>query len=105
MIGAYTGTRDAKRRVGASAALRWAGHEDRPIQMGRQSWIGRGATVLPSVTKDILAHAVAAGVRARAIRTAVAAAVGGASVGQARGMMTFDVQMQLLNSPARSFIC
>lgn len=90
MIGEYTSIRDANHRVGAEAALRWAGHEGRPIRIGRQVWIGRGVTVLPGVsigdgaviganavvTKDIPAHAVAAGVPARVIRTAAAAAAG-----------------------------
>lgn len=86
MIGEYTSIRDANHRVGAETALRWAGHEGRPIRIGRQVWIGRGVTVLPGVTigdgaviganavvtKDVPAHAVAAGVPARVIRDGAA---------------------------------
>lgn len=50
MIGEYASLRDANHRHGeAGMALRHAGHEARPIRIGRNVWIGRGAVVLPGV--------------------------------------------------------
>lgn len=78
MIGEYASIRDANhRRDGAD--LRHAGHDARPITIGRQVWIGRGAIVLPGVSigdsaviganavvsRDVPAGAVVGGVPAR----------------------------------------
>lgn len=86
MLGEYASVRDANHRVAAGVgdgpALRHAGHDSRPIRIGREVWIGRGVTVLPGVTigdgaviganavvtADIPAGAVAVGVPARVIR-------------------------------------
>jgi acetyltransferase-like isoleucine patch superfamily enzyme len=79
MIGEYTSIRDANHRFGEGAAIRDSGYEAKPIEIGANVWIGRGATVLAGVrigdnavvganavvTRDIPAGAVAVGVPAR----------------------------------------
>jgi len=83
MIGEYASIRDANHRVGTAAPLRDAGHDARPIEIGREVWIGRGVTVLPGVrigdravvganavvTRDVPAGARVAGVPARPLAT------------------------------------
>lgn len=49
MIGEYASLRDANHRHGAGMDLRHSGHEARPIRLGRNVWIGRGAVVLAGV--------------------------------------------------------
>ncbi len=49
MIGEYASLRDANHRHGDGIDLRHSGHEARPIRIGRNVWIGRGAVVLAGV--------------------------------------------------------
>jgi acetyltransferase-like isoleucine patch superfamily enzyme len=49
MIGEYASLRDANHRHGAGVVPRHSGHEARPIRIGRDVWIGRGAVVLAGV--------------------------------------------------------
>lgn len=82
MIGEYASLRDANHRRGGGASLRDSGHEARPIRVGRNVWIGRGAVVLAGVTigddavvaanavvtRDVPAGAVVGGVPARPLQ-------------------------------------
>jgi acetyltransferase-like isoleucine patch superfamily enzyme len=82
MVGEYASVRDANHRRG-DGDIRHSGHDARPVSIGRQVWIGRGACVLAGVrigdgavvaanavvTRDVPAGAVVAGVPARPIRT------------------------------------
>jgi len=85
MIGEYTSIRDANHRFGGQESLRLSGHTAKPIRIGTDVWIGRGATVLGGVcigdrvvvganavvTRDVAAGSVVAGVPARSLeRTA-----------------------------------
>ena len=85
MIGEYASIRDANHRFGTATPLRDAGHDARPIEIGREVWIGRGAMVLPGVrigdravvganavvTRDVPAGARVAGVPARNLATEI----------------------------------
>lgn len=80
MVGEYTSLRDANHRASARS-MRDSGHDSAPILIGRNVWIGRGATVLKGtrigshsivganavVTRDLGAHSRSAGVPARAL--------------------------------------
>lgn len=84
MIGEYASLRDANHIRGAEgiSSLRDSGHEARPIRLGREVWIGRGAVVLAGVTigdgavvaanavvtRDVPAGAVVGGVPARPLQ-------------------------------------
>lgn len=53
MIGEYASIRDANhdfRGASAATALRHAGHKAKPITIGRNVWIGRGAVILAGVS-------------------------------------------------------
>jgi acetyltransferase-like isoleucine patch superfamily enzyme len=83
MIGEYASLRDANHRFGAAQDLRHSGHAAAPIKLGRNVWIGRGATVLAGVeigdgavvaanavvTRSVPAGSVVGGVPARIIRS------------------------------------
>ena len=78
MVGEYTSLRDANHRP-SDTAMRDSGHDSAPIHLGRNVWIGRGATVLKGtrvgqhsivganavVTRDLAERSRAAGVPAR----------------------------------------
>jgi acetyltransferase-like isoleucine patch superfamily enzyme len=83
MVGEYASIRDANHTYNTDTALREAGHTARPINIGNQVWIGRGAVVLAGVTVgdhaviaanavvtcDVAAYAVVGGVPARPLNS------------------------------------
>jgi acetyltransferase-like isoleucine patch superfamily enzyme len=90
MIGEYTSIRDANHVRSEGTRIRDAGHTARFIRIGREVWIGRGATVLGGitigdkatiganavVTRDVPAGAVVAGVPAIPIASRTASPQG-----------------------------
>ncbi len=86
MIGEYSSLRDANHRLDGPD-VRSGGHDHAPITVGRNAWIGRGATVLKGVSigadaviaagavvlADVPAGALAGGLPARVLRADVRA--------------------------------
>ncbi|WP_232298679.1 acyltransferase [Granulicella tundricola] len=82
MIGEYASLRDANHARKDGVAIRDAGHTARPITLGKEVWVGRGAAILAGVTigdhatiganavvtRDVPAGAVVGGVPAVALR-------------------------------------
>jgi acetyltransferase-like isoleucine patch superfamily enzyme len=71
MIGEYASIRDANHRYHQDCELRDAAHDARPVTIGKNVWIGRGAIVLPGVeigdravvgANAVVTHSVAPGV-------------------------------------------
>jgi acetyltransferase-like isoleucine patch superfamily enzyme len=50
MVGEYASLRDANHTRAPNTTLRNSPHTVRPITLGREVWIGRGAAILPGVT-------------------------------------------------------
>jgi len=50
MIGEYASIRDANHRIIDGVTIRSSGYDARPILIGSNVWIGKGAIVLPGVT-------------------------------------------------------
>ena len=87
MVGEYSSLRDANHRR-SDVSVRDSGHDAAPIEVGRNVWIGRGATVLKGVmlgehavvaanavvTRPVAAGALVGGVPARTIGAAAAQA-------------------------------
>jgi acetyltransferase-like isoleucine patch superfamily enzyme len=85
MIGEYTSVRDANHHREPGVPMRYAGFQARPIVIGSEVWIGRGAIILAGVTigdgatvganavvnRDVPAGAIVAGVPAVPIRSRV----------------------------------
>jgi acetyltransferase-like isoleucine patch superfamily enzyme len=83
MIGEYSGVRDANHHREPGVPMRYAGFHARPISIGNEVWIGRGAIILGGVTigdgatvganavvnRDVPAGAIVAGVPAVPIRS------------------------------------
>jgi acetyltransferase-like isoleucine patch superfamily enzyme len=86
MIGEYASIRDANHTRAEGVALRDAGHNSKPIVIGREVWIGRGAAILAGVaigdhatiganavvTSDVAAGSVVGGVPAKPLSSRTA---------------------------------
>ncbi len=82
MVGEFVSIRDANHGIARGDLVRNQPHDARPIRIGSDVWIGRGACILPGVTigdgviigansivtKDIPANTIAAGIPAKVIR-------------------------------------
>ncbi len=82
LVGEYSSIRDANHSIGDGSLVRNSGHSSRPIRIGRNTWIGRGVSVLSGVeigddcviganavvTRNVLSGEVVAGVPARPLK-------------------------------------
>ena len=82
MIGEFVSIRDANHGIARGRQVRYQSHEAKPIRIGSDVWIGRGACILPGVTigdgavigansivtKDVPPNTIAAGIPAKIIR-------------------------------------
>jgi acetyltransferase-like isoleucine patch superfamily enzyme len=82
LIGEFVSIRDANHGIAAGEQIRNQPHDARPIHIGADVWIGRGACILPGVTlgdgsvigansvvtKDVPPNTIAAGIPAKIIR-------------------------------------
>ena len=82
MVGEFVSIRDANHGIARGELVRSQPHDTRPIRIGSDVWVGRGACILPGVTigdgaiigansivtKDVPPNTIAAGIPARVIR-------------------------------------
>ena len=82
MVGEFVSIRDANHGIARGELVRSQPLEAKPIRIGSDVWVGRGACILPGVTigdgaiigansivtKDVPAHCIAAGIPAKVIR-------------------------------------
>ena len=82
MVGEFVSIRDANHGIKKSELVRSQPHDAKPIRIGCDVWVGRGACILPGVyigdgaiigansivTKDVPANSIAAGIPAKVIR-------------------------------------
>ena len=82
MVGEFVSIRDANHGIARGELVRSQPHDAKPIRIGSDVWVGRGACILPGVTigdgaiigansivtKDVPANCIAAGIPAKVIR-------------------------------------
>lgn len=82
MVGEFVSIRDANHGIQKGELVRSQPHDAKPIRIGSDVWVGRGACILPGVTigdgaiigansivtKDVPPNSIAAGIPARIIR-------------------------------------
>jgi len=82
MVGEFVSIRDANHSIRKGEYIKFQGHDTRPITIGTDVWIGRGACVLPGVTigdgsiigansvvtRDIPPFSIAVGTPARVVK-------------------------------------
>ena len=82
MVGEFVSIRDANHGIARGELVRSQPHDAKPIRIGSDVWVGRGACILPGVTigdgaiigansvvtRDVPANCIAAGIPAKVIR-------------------------------------
>ncbi len=82
MVGEFVSIRDANHGIAKGELVRNQKHDAKPIRIGKDVWVGRGACILPGVTigdgaiigansivtKDVPENCIAAGIPAKVIR-------------------------------------